>query len=66
LLPAAEQHDAEQIYQTSRPAAMRATLAEALDSSTKAFERWRYHHEQPAATSLGEMQRAFSSLAAPL
>src|SRR6516225_3741828 len=66
LLPAAEQHDSEQIYQTSRQAAMRATLAEALDSSTKAFERWRYHNEQPAGTSIGEMQRAFNALIAPL
>jgi hypothetical protein len=45
---------------------MRATLAEVLDLTAKAFERWRYHHEQRGEPSLGEMQRAFSSLAAPL
>jgi HEPN domain-containing protein len=66
LLPAAEQLDAEQIYQANRHPTMRATLAEVLDHTAKAFERWRYHHEQPAEPSLGEMQRAFGSLAAPL
>jgi hypothetical protein len=66
LLPAAEQQDAEQIYQTDRQPAMRATLAEVLDLSAKAFERWRHHNEQPAEPSLGEMQRAFSALVAPL
>jgi hypothetical protein len=66
LLPAAEQQDAEQVYQANRDPTTRATLAEVLDLSAKAFERWRYHHEQPAAPSLGEMQRAFSSLVASL
>jgi hypothetical protein len=66
LLPAAEQQNAEQIYQTNRHPTMRATLAEVLDHTAKAFERWRYHYEQPAEPSLGEMQRAFSSIAAPL
>jgi hypothetical protein len=66
LLPAAEQQDAEQIYQADRHPAMRATLAEVLDFSAKAFEKWRYHHEQLADASLAEMQRAFNALAAPL
>jgi hypothetical protein len=66
LLPAAEQQDAEQIYQTDRQPAMRTTLAEVLDLSAKAFERWRHHNEQLTEPSLGEMQRAFSSLVAPL
>ena len=37
----------------------RETLAEVLNFSAKAYERWRYHNEQPAEASLGEMQRAF-------
>jgi hypothetical protein len=66
LLPAAEQQGAERIYQTGRQPAMRATLAEVLDISAKAFERWRYHQEQPAQPSIGEMQHAFNALIAPL
>jgi hypothetical protein len=66
LLPGVEQQNAEQIYQTNRHPTMRSTLAEVLELTAKAFERWRYHQEQPAEPSLGEMQRAFSSLAAPL
>jgi hypothetical protein len=66
LLPEAEQQVAGQIYQANRNSAMRETLAEVLNFSAKAFERWRYHHEQPAEASLGEMQQAFDVLVAPL
>ena len=66
LLPEAEQQVAGQIYQANRHSAMRETLAEVLDFTAKAYERWRYHNEQPAEGSLGEMQRAFDALVAPL
>ena len=66
LLPEAEQQVAGQIYQANRHSAMRETLAEVLDFSTNAYERWRYHNEQPAEGSAGEMQRAFDALVAPL
>jgi hypothetical protein len=66
LLPAADKQDAEQIYQTGRQPAMRATLAEALTLKSRAFERWRYHHEHRAEASMGEMQRAFDALIARL
>ena len=66
LLPETEQQVAGQIYQANRNSAMRETLAEVLNFSAKAFERWRYHNEQPAEASLGEMQRAFDVLIAPL
>jgi HEPN domain-containing protein len=66
LLPEADQKVAGQIYQANRHSAMRETLAEVLDFSAKAFERWHYHSEQPAEASLGEMQRAFDVLVAPL
>ena len=66
LLPEAEQQVAGQIYQAHRHSAMRETLAEVLNFSAKAYERWRYHNEQPAEASLGEMQRAFEALVAPL
>ena len=66
LLPDAEQHVAGQTYQANRHSAMRETLAEVLNFSAKAYERWRYHNEQPAEASLGEMQRAFDVLVAPL
>ena len=66
LLPEAEQQVAGQIYQADRHSAMRETLAEVLNFSAKAYERWRYHNEQPAEASLGEMQRAFDVLVAPL
>ena len=52
--------------QANRHSAMRETLAEVLDFSAQAFERWRYHNEQPAETRLGEMQRAFDVFVAPL
>ncbi len=66
LLPEAEQQVAGQIYQAHRHSAMRETLAEVLNFSAKAYERWRYHNEQPAEACLGEMQRAFEALVAPL
>ena len=66
LLPAAEQQVAGQIYQANRHSAMRETLAEVLNISAKVHERWRYHNEQPAEASSGEMQRAFDALVAPL
>jgi hypothetical protein len=66
LLPDAEQQEAEQSYQASRGPEMQATLAEALDFSAKAFERWRFHQEQPAAARLAEMRAAFDVLVAPL
>jgi hypothetical protein len=66
LLPAGEQQHAEQVFQANRHPTMRTTLAEVLDLSAKAFERWRFHQEQPAEPSVGEMQGAFSSLIAPL
>jgi hypothetical protein len=66
LLPAAEQHDADQNYQANRLVAMRGTLTAVLDFSANAFERWRHHNEQPTGASLDEMRLAFKSLAAPL
>jgi HEPN domain-containing protein len=66
LLPEAEQQVAGQIYQANRHSAMRETLAEVLDFSTKAYERWRYHNERPEEASLGEVQRAFDALVASL
>jgi hypothetical protein len=66
LLPEAEQQVAGQIYQANRHSAMRETLAEVLDFTTKAYERWRYHHERPAEASWGEVQRAFDALVASL
>ena len=66
LLPDAEQQVAGQIYQANRHSAMRETLAEVLNFSAEAFERWRYHNEQPAEASLREMQRAFDVLVTPL
>lgn len=64
LLPAAEQQDAEQIYQAGHPASP-ATLAAVLDLTARAFERWRHHNEQSADANVGEMQRAFDALVAP-
>lgn len=66
LLPEAEQQVAGQIYQANRHSAMRETLAEVLNFTAKAYERWRYHHEQPAEASLGEVRRAFDALVASL
>jgi HEPN domain-containing protein len=66
LLPHAEQQVAGQIYQANRLSAMPETLAEVLNFTAKAYERWRYHNEQPAEASLGEMQRAFDALVVPL
>jgi HEPN domain len=66
LLPEAEQQVAGQIYQTNRHSAMRDTLAEVLNFTAKAYERWRYHHERPAEASWGEVQRAFDALVASL
>jgi hypothetical protein len=66
LLPDAEQQEAEQSYQTSRGPEMQPTLAEALDLSAKAFERWRFHQELPAEARLAEMRAAFNVLVAPL
>jgi hypothetical protein len=66
LMPDTEQQEAERSYQTSRAPQMQATLAEALDHSAKAFERWRFHQEQPAEARLAEMRAAFNVLVAPL
>ena len=66
LLPDAEQQIAGRTYQANRDSEMRETLAEVLNFSAEAFERWRHHNEQPAEASLGEMQRAFDVLVAPL
>jgi hypothetical protein len=66
LLPEVEQQGAEQTYQADRHDSMRATSAELLDFSAKAFERWRHHNEQPTEASLGEMHCAFGALVAPL
>jgi hypothetical protein len=61
-LPTSEQEAARR-YQESRHPAMRATLKEALDYSSSAFQRWRYPHERPSVNaSLGEMQHAFGAL----
>ena len=54
LLPEAEQQVAGQIYQTNRHSAMRDTLAEVLNFTAKAYERWRYHNEQPAGGAWGK------------
>ena len=53
LLPEAEQQVAGRIYQANRHSAMRETLAEVLNFSTNAYERWRYHHEKPGGGELG-------------
>ena len=66
LLPETEQQVAEEIYQANRQSAMPETLAEVLNFSAKAYERWRYHNEQPAEASFGIMQRAFDVLVVPL
>jgi hypothetical protein len=66
-LPLAARQAADQNYQAKRHPAMRATLAEVLNFSANAFEKWRYLHEQPfVEASMGEMQRAFAALIAPL
>jgi hypothetical protein len=64
LLPAAEQQDAELIYQAGHPVSP-PTLAGILDVTAKAFERWRYHAEQSSDANVDEMQRAFDALVAP-
>jgi hypothetical protein len=62
-LPASDKKDAEERYQARHPA-MRATLSEVLTYSANVFENWRYIHEHHhVQASMGEMQRAFESLA---
>jgi hypothetical protein len=63
-LPPSDKKDAEERYQARRHPAMRATVAEALAYSAGVFEKWRYGHEHPnVEASIGEIQRAFESLA---
>jgi hypothetical protein len=63
-LPETDKQEAEDRYQAQRHPAMRATLEEVLTYSANVFEKWRYLHEHPhVEASMGEMQRAFESLA---
>jgi hypothetical protein len=63
-LPAAEKEEAARRYRNSRDPPMPTTLAEVLTESAKAFEQWRYIHEQKQVGANPEdMRRAFEALA---